>query len=80
MPKLVALMCPGQMVVEIGNLIFLYEGGQYIDVAVRRDDGNVFMSEECINVHSMDGEKRIPQNDYNAFINECVSWINSREI
>lgn len=80
MPKLIALMSPGQMVVEIGHLIFLYEGGQYIDIAVRQDDESVFMSEECINVHNMDGEKRIPPNDYNAFIGECVSWINSREI
>lgn len=74
-------MTPQSMVVEIGNLVFLWEGGQYIDIAVRRDDAKVFYSEECINVHSMgDSAPRIPFGDYNAFINECVSWINSREI
>lgn len=60
--------------VEIGYLVFVWQGGAYIDILKRCETGLVY-TDLCINVYDYaEGKPGIPF-EMNAFINECTSFL-----
>lgn len=68
---------PGALYVEIGQLIFIWSGGAYIDIYIRYDIDEVGISYECINVWDYEtGKTTIPFTP-EALIDEATEWIDA---
>jgi hypothetical protein len=66
------------MCVEIGPLIFVWHGGQYVDILMRHGDMTVFYTDMCVNVYSYpEATPRIPFGDdhYPEFIDAMNQWL-----
>lgn len=68
---------PGALYVEIGQLIFIWSGGAYIDIHIRYDNGHVGISDECINVWDYETDKTTIPFTPEALINEATEWIDA---
>ena len=63
--------------VEIGQLIFIWGGGPYIDIFIRYDNGHVGISDQNINVWDYEDDKAIIDFTPNALLGMVIEWIDA---
>lgn len=60
---------------EIGNLIFVWSGGPYIDIFRRDVDGSVEITDACINVWNYESDKTTIPFTIESLIAEAKEWV-----
>lgn len=65
----------GALYVEIGPLIFVWSGGPYIDIWTRDDEGDIHISDVCLNVWDYEKDESTIPYTISSLIDEATKWI-----
>lgn len=77
--QLLEILKERTMHVEIGSLVFVWDGGSYIDILLRNANDTVDYTDCCINVWDYsEGKATIPFGDYEILIQECLDYLKTQ--